>query len=63
MILDEGMGCEYKIVTPVTQPYARFPATRAAEKAWWADYYKRNPTLLMRISKAILGSKGKVRTC
>ncbi|MBP8855233.1 MAG: hypothetical protein KBG54_01875 [Oscillospiraceae bacterium] len=53
MTMDERLECEYKIVTPTQQPYARFPATKAAEKAWWAEYHKRNPTLWMRLAKAL----------
>ncbi|MEG0179907.1 MAG: hypothetical protein RR573_03330 [Oscillospiraceae bacterium] len=53
MIKEWQFEDEYKMVTPQLQPYAKLPATKAAEKAWWQDYYKRNPTLLMRLGKCL----------
>ena len=38
---------------PRTQPYSRLPYDKRAEKAWWADYYRRNPTLLMRLARRL----------
>lgn len=48
MQMDPRLNCEYERAYPRTQPYSRLPYDKRAEKAWWADYYRRNPTLLMR---------------
>lgn len=42
---------EYKRVVPLNQPYSRFPSTKAAEKDWWKDYYRKNPTFIMKAVK------------
>ena len=44
MQMDPRLNCEYERAYPRTQPYSRLPYDKRAEKAWWADYYRRNPT-------------------
>ena len=51
MQMDSRLNCEYERAYPRTQPYSRLPYDRRAEKAWWVDYYKRNPTPLMRLAQ------------
>ena len=37
---------------PAPSRTAVFPMT-SAPKGWWADYYRRNPTLLMRLARRL----------
>ena len=53
MQMDPRLNCEYERAYPRTQPYSRLPYDKHAEKAWWADYYRRNPTLLMRLARRL----------
>ena len=53
MQMDPRLNCEYERAYPRTQPYSRLPYDKRAEKAWWADYYRRNPTLLMRLARRL----------
>ena len=53
MQMDPPLNCEYERAYPRTQPYSRLPYDKRAEKAWWADYYRRNPTLLMRLARRL----------
>ena len=46
MQMDPRLNCEYERAYPRTQPYSRLPYDKRAEKAWWADYYRRNRTFL-----------------